>query len=174
MLDLEKTLKILGEKAQNMDSWMAEATTKHALLLPFLYALGYNVFDSEEVVPDFKGSRGKSQEAPADYTIMREGHPFIVVECKTLGTPLEPFTMQVKAQMFNAGVQIGILTDGNHYLFFVDLDCKLAMDDFPYLDFTLSELDLGILPYLGLLAKERYDEQEFFIQAKYLKSKKLN
>lgn len=42
-------------------SLKTEEATKHALVLPFLTALGYDVFDPDEIIPEFTADYGAKQ-----------------------------------------------------------------------------------------------------------------
>ena len=56
--------------------------------MPFIQALGYNVFDPFEVVPEFTADIGTKKNEKVDYVIIREGKPCILIECKSAGTSL--------------------------------------------------------------------------------------
>lgn len=59
-----------------------EEATKNAFVLPFINALGYNVFDPTEVVPEFTADVGIKKGEKVDYSIMKDGKPIILFECK--------------------------------------------------------------------------------------------
>ncbi len=65
-----------------------EEATKTALVMPFINALGYNVFDPTEVVPEFIADIGTKKGEKADYAIMIDGNPTILFECKWSGADL--------------------------------------------------------------------------------------
>ena len=66
-----------------------EEATKTALVLPFIAALGYDVFNPSEVVPEFAAPIGEYKDARVDYAILVEGKPILLIECKAFGTQLE-------------------------------------------------------------------------------------
>ena len=47
--------------------------------MPFINALGYNVFDPSEVVPEFICDIGTKKGEKIDYAIMRNGKPIILI-----------------------------------------------------------------------------------------------
>jgi hypothetical protein len=57
-----------------------EEATKNAFVLPFINALGYNVFDPMEVVPEFTADVGIKKGEKVDYAILKDGKPIILVE----------------------------------------------------------------------------------------------
>jgi len=46
---------------------LTEEATKNALIMPFINALGYNVFDPTEVVPEFTADVGTKKGEKVDY-----------------------------------------------------------------------------------------------------------
>ena len=51
--------------------------TKNALVMPFIAALGYDVFDPTEVVPEFVADVGTKKGEKVDYAIKRGGDVII-------------------------------------------------------------------------------------------------
>jgi len=122
-----------------------EEATKHALVVPFLQVLGYDVFDPREVQPEYiadfaKKTRGGQLEK-IDYAIWKDGGPVLFVECKTVGDALEDSDGQL-SRYFNAtpSVRVGILTDGLRLRAFTDLQQPNIMDPTPFLDVDLTSL----------------------------------
>ena len=53
-MDFKDMIYQLGQKVPKLkESMYTEEATKNALIMPFLAALGYNVFDPTEVLPEF-------------------------------------------------------------------------------------------------------------------------
>ena len=168
-MDFEESIRILGRKATTLESGMNEEATKMALVAPFIRALGYDVFNPEEVVPEYTASTGNFKDARADYAIIKDGEAFAVFECKKLGEPLDVHKSQLEWYFVNSPARIGILTDGNRYIFFSDLEEKRKMDAAPFMDFTLSILDESVLPRLRMLCKDKFEEDKFLTHAEQLK-----
>ena len=58
-MDFIDVIKALGEKASRMkDSIQTEEATKTAFVMPFIAALGYDVFNPHEVIPEFVADLG--------------------------------------------------------------------------------------------------------------------
>ena len=68
--------------SQKIKSSINEARTRSYLVDPFIGALGYNIFDPTEVVPEYTADFGTKQGERVDYAIMREGKPIILIEAK--------------------------------------------------------------------------------------------
>src|ERR1041384_3183290 len=59
-----------------------EEATKNALVMPFITALGYNVFDPTEVTPELHADVGVKKGEKVDYAILKDGKPIMLFECK--------------------------------------------------------------------------------------------
>ena len=58
-MDLIDELKKISESIpKQLEHIKTEEATKNAFVMPFLNALGYNVFDATEVVPEFTADVG--------------------------------------------------------------------------------------------------------------------
>ena len=76
-------LQDLATRAPSLlDHAETEEATKNALVMPFITALGYNVFDPREVIPEFTADVGVKKGEKVDYAVMRDGRPIILFECK--------------------------------------------------------------------------------------------
>ena len=69
------SLEVLATRAGqflDQNNLATEEAAKHALVLPFIQALGYDVFDPGEVVPEYTADFGIRQNEKVDYAIVRE------------------------------------------------------------------------------------------------------
>ncbi len=88
-MDLEDSLmQISARIPKQIEHLKTEEATKAALVMPFINALGYNVFDPTEVVPEFIADVGVKKGEKVDYVIMHDGKPAILIECKHAGGTL--------------------------------------------------------------------------------------
>ena len=114
-----------------------EEATKHALVLPFIQALGYDIFNPTEVVPEYTADFGLKQGEKVDYAIFREesnGEPAMLIECKRVSDPLDVSKASQLGRYFSqTPTHIGILTNGIVYKFFSDIDAENVMDATPFL-----------------------------------------
>ena len=133
-----------------------EEATKQSLVLPFLQALGYNVFDPTEVRPEFTADIGTKQGEKVDYAIMLDDSPVILVECKKAQDNLTSADRVSQLYRYfgtTTKARIGVLTNGIRYHFFSDLESDNVMDTTPFLQVDLENLEDGVLEQLGQLAK---------------------
>ena len=54
---------------------MTEEATKNALIMPFLVLLGYDVFDPEEIMPEYVCDVAGKKGEKIDYVILHDGKP---------------------------------------------------------------------------------------------------
>ena len=116
-----------------------EEATKQSLVLPFLQALGYNVFDPSEIEPEFTADVGIKQGEKVDYAVMADGDPVILIECKKVSDTLasDNRVSQLYRYFGATPVRIGVLTNGITYRFFSDLESPNVMDTSPFLEIDL-------------------------------------
>ena len=112
-MPLESLLALVNKLRERIDAHgdklrQSEALTRYALIDPLLRALGWDTADPELMIPEYR-SGGVS----ADYALLNNGRPAMMVEAKKLGTPLRD---AVLAQGINyclmAGTKHFSVTDG--------------------------------------------------------------
>lgn len=82
-MDFADRIVALAQTAvRRADQLKTEEATNTALILPFINALGYDVFDPTEVVPEFIADVGTKKGEKVDYAILRDGQPIMLFECK--------------------------------------------------------------------------------------------
>jgi len=157
-------------EAQRSDIETEEAT-KNAFVMPFIsLVLGYDVFNPSEVVPEFTADVGIKRGEKVDYAIVHGDEIQILVECKKIGAPL---SVSQASQLFRyfatTRARIAILTDGDEYQFFTDLDAPNRMDEKPYLVLRVTDLDDSLIPELRKLTKDAFDIDSVVSSAEELK-----
>jgi hypothetical protein len=86
----------------------SEALTRYALVNPILDALGWDIGDPNQVVPEYPVSAGK-----ADYALRWDAKVFIIVEVKSLGSSLSNAAMQGVKYAIAEGIPYFVCTDGD-------------------------------------------------------------
>ena len=74
---IDKLREIASRIHGKLDHLKTEEATKNALVMPFINALGYNVFDPAQVVPEFVADVGVKKGEKVDYAILHDGDPII-------------------------------------------------------------------------------------------------
>ncbi|MCY3991230.1 MAG: HTH domain-containing protein [Caldilineaceae bacterium] len=158
-MSLENTLSELAERASEQIGHLeTEEATKHALVMPFIQALGYNVFDPREIVPEFTADVGTRKGEKVDYALLHDGKPTILFECKKVNNALEMESVSQLIRYFTVTeARIAVLTNGIVYKFFSDLDESNKMDQRPFLEIDLLSLDERSIAELRRFTKQSFD-----------------
>ncbi|WP_264177611.1 type I restriction endonuclease [Arthrobacter sp. UM1] len=165
-------LSAMAKKVEQTKSQiLTEEATKTSIVMPFIQqVLGYNVFDIGEVVPEFITDVGIKKGEKIDYAILHEGEVSILIECKKVGQPL---SLESASQLFRyfhvTNARIAILTNGQHWHFYTDLDSKNKMDSKPFMELDLLAIDPVLVPQVAKVAKESFDLDSVLMAAEELK-----
>ena len=135
---LKEKLDVLAERIREQGSrFMTLESTKEELVLPFISALGYDIDDHTEVVPDYtiNGSR------KVDYAVVINDQPVIIIECEKFGNYLGYAHRSQLVYCFNNifNPKLGVLTNGSQYLFYSDVAQPNVMDQIPFLTAYLPD-----------------------------------
>ncbi len=130
-----------------------EEATKTALVLPFFSALGYDFTNLDEVEPEFDAERGDAKGWKADYALMSDGQPVVMVECKPVSNNLDGVTPQLARYFYQTDASVGLVTNGVVYKFYTDQDKANVMDENPFWVLNLESLNSGDLEQLEKFAK---------------------
>lgn len=113
----------------------SEETTKQALILPVLDALGFSPYDPTKVKAEYGSDvPGIKSSERVDYALFCGGVPVMFVEAKAFRENLTNHSPQL-ARYFNATPEMTIaaITNGKEWRFFTDLNNKNVMDKEPFL-----------------------------------------
>jgi hypothetical protein len=171
-MEIGEHIAALATKIQQQRASIGtEEATKNAFIMPFIaQVLGYDVFDPNEVVPEYTTDVGTKRGEKVDYAIIRDGEVQILIEAKTIGSEL---TINHASQLFRyfaaSNARIGILTNGQMWLFFTDLEKANRMDEKPFLQLDLLDLDPALIPEVQKLTKASFDIDSVVSAAEELK-----
>lgn len=171
-MEFDEKLAALATKVRNQrEAIQTEEAAKNAFIMPFISTiLGYDVFDPLEVVPEFTADVGVKKGEKIDYAIMRDGEVQILIECKK---SREALKVEHASQLFRyfavTNARIAVLTNGETYQFYTDLDAPNRMDDKPFLVLDLNDIDETLPPELRKLTKEVFDLDSIINAAEELK-----
>lgn len=170
--EFEERLVALATKIKTQrDSIKTEEATKNAFVMPFISTiLGYDVFNPLEVVPEFIADVGVKKGEKIDYAIMRDGEVQILIECKaSIGLLRIEHASQLYRYFSVTKARIAVLTNGEIYQFFTDLDAPNRMDEKPFLVLDMANIDETLIPELVKLTKEVFDLDSIISAAEELK-----
>jgi hypothetical protein len=121
-MDFKDEIKQFGDRVEKLKAQIStEEATKNAFIMPFIKALGYDVFNPLEVVPEFVADIGIKKGEKVDYAIMKEGEPTILVECKHWSENLDPHNSQLFRYFHTTKAKFGLLSNGIIFRFYTDL-----------------------------------------------------
>lgn len=162
--------KLAARIPQQLQHISTEEATKNALVLPFLGALGYDVFNPTEVTPELTADVGVKKGEKVDYAVLLEGEPIMLFEVKACSCSLDQAHMSQLYRYFSVtAARLGVLTNGIQYRFFTDLDAANKMDDRPFLEVDLLSLDEHQLAQLRKFAKSQFQLESILGSATDLK-----
>lgn len=169
-MDFKDQIKQLGEKVIKLkDQIQTEEATKNAFIMPFLQALGYDIFNPTEVVPEFIADIGIKKGEKIDYAIFKDGNPTILVECKHWAQNLNLHDGQLLRYFHTSKAKFGLLTNGISYRFYSDLVEANKMDEKPFLEFNINEIKDNQVEELKKFHKTVFDAESITNTASELK-----
>lgn len=165
-----KLLDLIARIPKMLERLQTEEATKHALVMPFLQALGYDIFDPTEVVPEFISDVGIKRGEKVDYAILENGRPVILLECKHHAvTPTLENASQLYRYFSVTDARFAILTNGVIYRFYTDLDKPNMMDHKPFLEVNLLSLTEDELVEILKFAKHSFNQDDILGSASEMK-----
>lgn len=174
-MDLEARVAELSRVVrEHREVLLTEEAAKNALVMPFLQALGYNVFNPSEVIPEFTCDVGTKKGEKVDYAICRDGKITMLVECKPANSDLNiNHASQLYRYFSTTDTRVAILTNGVVYKFFSDIDSPNRMDDKPFFTMQLDAVRKHDFRTLESFTKQAFDTEKIVHEAGNLKTQSL-
>lgn len=174
-MDLATRLAELQKRTlEHREVLLTEEAAKTALVMPFLQALGYDVFNPGEVVPEFTADVGTKKGEKVDYAICAGGKVTILIECKPSSAELN---INHAGQLFRyfsvTDARLAILTNGVAYQFYSDVEKPNKMDEKPFFSFTMDAIKPTDVKTLEKFAKAAFDIEKIVQEAGNLKIQSL-
>jgi len=170
-MDFIDQIRTLSSRvASAKDIIQTEEATKHAMVMPFIHLLGYNVFDPLEVTPELIADVGTKKGEKVDYAILQEGKPIMLFECKKCGGDLGINHCSQLFRYFHVtAARFGVLTNGILYRFFTDLEQPNKMDEKPFFEFNILDFRERDVEELKKFAKSAFNLDNILTTANDLK-----
>ena len=169
-MDFKDQILQLAERIQKQkDSIATEEATKTAFIMPMIAALGYDVFNPFEVIPELDCDLTKKKGEKIDYAIMKDESPIILIECKHCKQDLNLHDTQLQKYFVASKARFGVLTNGIEYRFYTDLEKINIMDEKPFLIVDMLELSDADIEQLKKFHKSYYNEEDVLSTANELK-----
>ncbi len=152
-----------------LDKIKTEEATKTSLILPFISMLGFDVFNPNEVIPEFTADVGIKKGEKVDYAIVIDDEPQILIEAKSVNDKLTKHGSQLFRYFSTTSAKFGILTNGIIYKFYTDLEEANKMDIAPFFEFNVLNFKDYQVTELSKFQKENFDVHNIFSTAEQLK-----
>lgn len=170
-MDFIDQIKSISQQIQKLkEQILTEEATKNAFVMPFINALGYNVFNPMEVCPEFTADVPGLKGEKVDYAIIKDGKPIILIECKWCGGSLEnpKHSSQLHRYFHATEAKFGVLTNGILYRFFTDIEKDNVMDEKPFFEFNMLDFNEFNINELKRFSKLNFNPNELCDVAKNL------
>lgn len=169
-MELKEQMYQLSERIKSLkDNIETEEATKQSFILPFFQALGFDVFNPLEFVPEFTADVGIKRGEKVDYAILQDGQPIILIEAKACSEKLDKHDSQLFRYFGTTKSRFAILTNGIIYKFFSDLDSPNVMDSKPFYTLDMEHLSDQAIEYLNNFAKANINIDSILSTASDLK-----
>jgi len=125
-MDFSAAIKDISKRSAYASQMaMTEEATKTSVILPFIRALGFDVFSLDEVVPEFTADVGTKKGEKVDFALKINGHISILVEAKPISMNLGSNQHSQLYRYFAVtDARIALLTNGRDFQFFSDTEQK--------------------------------------------------
>lgn len=169
-MDFKDNIKQLSDRVLKLkDNILTEEATKNAFIMPFINALGYDVFNPLEVVPEMTCDIAMKKGEKIDYAIIKEGEPILLIECKHWAQDLNLHDNQLIRYFNVSKAKFGLLTNGIIYRFYTDLIELNKMDEKPFLEIDITDLKDTQIEELKKFHKSYFDVYNVLSSASELK-----
>lgn len=170
-MELENTIaELQATLRKHREKLLTEEAAKTTLVLPFLRALGYDIFNPDEVIPEFVCDVGTKKGEKVDYAICVAGEIQMLVECKPANGDLSiKHASQLYRYFAATDARIALLTNGVLYRFFTDAEKTNMMDDRPFFTFDLDNYKKSDLRTLAAFQRADFNLERIVSHAGALK-----
>ncbi|MCB0014925.1 MAG: type I restriction enzyme HsdR N-terminal domain-containing protein [Anaerolineales bacterium] len=168
---IDRIRDLAGRIPRQLEYCKTEEATKNALIMPFINALGYDVFNPREVMPEYTADFGTKRGEKVDYAIFQDQKPIILFECKWSGADLGKEHASQLYRYFSVipEVRFGVLTNGVEYHFYSDLEAPNRMDSKPFFVFNMLDFQDRHVEELKKFTKSAFNLDEILTTASELK-----
>lgn len=140
---------------------LTEEATKTSVILPFIQALGFDVFNLDEVTPEFIADVGVKKGEKVDFAVKIDGKIAMLIEVKPINARLGDAQFNQLFRYFTVTeARLAILTNGKEAWFFSDTDEPNKMDPKPFFTFDFQKHDKSQIDELA-----RFQKSSFAIEA---------
>lgn len=162
-MDFIDQIKAISQQIEKLKAQIQnEQATKTAFIMPFIQALGYNVFNPMEVAPEFTADVPGVKGEKVDYAIIKDNKSIILMECKSCNENLEhpKHSSQLHRYFHVTEAKFSILTNGIIYRFYTDIEKSNVMDNKAFFEFNMLNFSDSDVNELKRFSKSTFDLNE--------------
>lgn len=172
-MEINDKIFALAERVKQLHPQIkTEEATKQSLILPFFQILGFDIFNPMEFCPEFIADVGIKKNEKVDYVILVDGKPLILIEAKSCSQNIDKLDKH-DSQLFRyyatTESKFAILTNGIRYRFFTDLESPNKMDQQPFFELNMLDLNDQSIEYLENFMKSKLSVENILNSASELK-----
>ncbi len=157
-MEFEEKLKSFVQRIEKIkDKINTEEATKTSIIMPFFQIMGYDIFNPNEFIPEYVADVGIKKGEKVDYAINIDNKITILIEAKPINEQLQKYNSQLFRYFGTTDAKVAILTNGIEYRFYTDLEQTNKMDETPFLQINLLEMDESMINELKKFSKENFD-----------------
>ena len=164
---MDEMRKISEKVNQQRHLMITEEATRQVSILPFIRALGYDVFNIKEVVPKY--SMGGWE---ADYAIVVDGEAQMLIEVRAATQALSMTRpVQLLRHIGPPKHRVGLITNGIQYHFYAPIDNRKYVGAELFLQIDLQHFDEEAISNLKNVTKQTFDPRNIVFNATKIKYK---
>jgi hypothetical protein len=149
---------------------LTEEATKTSVILPLLQAWGFDIFNLNEVIPEFVADVGTKKGEKVDFAVKIEGKIAMLIEAKPISAKRDDTQPNQHFRYFSVTeARLAILTNGREAWFFSDTDAPNKMDRKPFFKFDFQSFDESQVEELSRFCKENFAIEQIIEAASALK-----
>ena len=170
-MDFGQRVKDLAKRSAHASKHaLTEEATKTSVILPSIQALGFDVFNLDEVVPEFVADVGLKKGEKVDFALKIDGKVTILIEAKPISMTLGTAQFSQLYRYFAVTEsKLAILTNGKEIWFFSDVDDPNKMDKKPFFTFDLQSHDESQIGEFSKFQKEKFSMENILASASNLR-----
>ncbi len=157
--DFKETIRKLAERSRHAQRHaLTEEATKTSVILPLIQVLGFDIFDLNEVVPEFVADVGTKKGEKVDFALKIDGKIAMLLEAKSVERNLgEAQHNQLYRYFSTTDARLAILTNGREAWFFSDTGAPNVLDRKPFFIFDLQKEDTVQVQELCKFRRDAFD-----------------
>lgn len=158
MSDFAQKVKELSRRSKHASQHaLTEEATKTSVVLPLIQAFGFDVFNLEEVIPEYVADVGLKKGEKIDFALMIDGKLSVLIEVKPITMSLGNAQYSQLYRYFAVKeAKLAVLTNGREIWFFSDMDDPNKMDKKPFFTFDLQSYADGEVVDLARFQKHNF------------------